>query len=134
MSLQCFINLYCQYTFIYIIRAHSFILSGNIHYYFQNTYIKDQLTRPPWYHQNIHCRKRLIWPEMSLKTEMVDLKWSLSLWTLYTCFFIKQYKYYWEGAYHSTYSGKASLRHSQHDFEYPDKYVEVIQKSTTTSL
>ena len=33
----------------------SFILSGNIHFFCQNTYDSNQLTILTWYHQNTRC-------------------------------------------------------------------------------
>ena len=46
--------------FVSIFKTHSFLLSGNINVYKENTYYKYQLMRLNWYHQNPHFWKGLI--------------------------------------------------------------------------
>ena len=58
----------------YISIIHPFILSGRIHAYHRDEYVKDKSTRLTWYHKNPHSWKRLIQPTMDLKVEMADLE------------------------------------------------------------
>ena len=56
-----------------IVRTQTFMLSGHIHVYLWDIYVKGQLIRLPWYHQNPRYRKLLIQPTMALNIENTDL-------------------------------------------------------------
>ena len=65
---------------------------------------------------------------------MVGLGWSLPWWTPYTSSFRKWYKYYCGWYFYPDYYSNASLIQPQHTGADPDKYFDVLQNPTKTSL